>query len=57
MALLFWKWQYWKSGIPAYKFRKEQMRDIHDIISIDNAINEKGLREQEINKMKGGITW
>lgn len=49
--LLYWKWQYWKQGIPAHKFHKESVRDIIDIMSIENAMNEKTHKQAEIQKM------
>ncbi len=51
------KWRYWKNGISARDFKKEQIRDIIDIAEIDEAIAQKQLTEAEIQKaiwnMKG----
>lgn len=48
--LLLMKWRYWKNGIPAREFRKEQIRDITDIGEIDEAIAQKQITEAEIQK-------
>ena len=50
-ALLFYKWLYWKNGISAREFRHEWERDVFDIMQIDGAVNQKELREAQINKL------
>ena len=50
-ALLFYKWLYWKNGISGKQFRKEQLRDIQDIMEINGAVNQKELREAQIRKL------
>lgn len=56
---MLWKYKYWKLGIPCHQFRKEQMRDISDVMAIDNAISEKAKREGKVNalmeKMRGSM--
>ena len=57
--MLLWKYKYWKAGIPCHQFRKEQMRDIVDMMTIDDAISEKSGREGKVNalmeKMRSGM--
>lgn len=57
MAILLWKYKYWKQGIPGHQFKKEQMRDITDIMSIDDAFSDKIGRQAELDdvmsKMRG----
>lgn len=55
--LLLWKWEYWKKGIPAHQFWKEKSRDIKDIMDINNAVNNKKVRQQEIRKAMSGMKW
>jgi len=50
-ALLWWKYLYWKQGIPTHLFNKEALKDIHDVIDVHNAISQKSDREKKINDM------
>ncbi len=50
-ALLFWKWLYWKNGISGRQFREEWIRDVHDIMDVNNAVSEKELREKQMQKL------
>ena len=56
--LLLWKHRFWEKGISPSQFRKCQMRDIIEIMDIDNAYKSKKSRnnlvQQEIEKIK---TW
>lgn len=54
-ALLFYKWQFWKKGISPSEFRKLQVRDIKDVVEIENAINEKGFREGEVRNLMNNV--
>lgn len=51
MTFLLWKHKYFKVGIPCHLFRKEQVRDIIDVMDIDKALNDKVSREAEINEL------
>ena len=57
--LLWLKYKFFKEGISPREFNKMAMRDIHDIIDIDNAMEEKQLREQEIYDLmnRGRYKW
>ena len=54
---MFWKYKYWKNGICSRDYWNEYTKDIKDIIDIDNAIEEKGLREKKIKEMMSRIKW
>lgn len=49
--LLFWKWVYWNKGISTKVFKSEFMSDIKDVMDVNNAIHNKGLREAEIKNL------
>jgi hypothetical protein len=49
--MLWWKYLYWRTGIPARVFNQEELRDVHDIIDIHNAISSKSQREQKVKEM------
>ena len=59
IVMLLWKHKYWKAGIPCHQFRKDQKRDIIDVMDIENAINEKAGRVAKVNalmnKMRMGM--
>jgi len=56
MEMLSWyKWVAYKNGIGPEEFRKGQMRDWRAIIKIDNAINEKELRNAQIRKLMSQV--
>jgi len=46
--LLWLKHKFFKQGIGPDEFKKAQMRDINDIMDIENAINERRQREGEV---------
>lgn len=54
-ALLFWKWVYWKKGISTKVFRQEWLKDVADVMEINSAIDQKEMREREIQKMVSKI--
>lgn len=43
--MLWLKYEFFKQGIGPNEFKKAQMRDIKDIIDIENEINERKQRE------------
>jgi len=45
----------WKKGISPEEFKKCKIKDIKLIMGIDSAINEKNLREQQINKLMSQV--
>ena len=49
--LLFKKWLFWSKGIPPSVFRKQQLRDINDVLAIDEAVSQKKISEAEIKNM------
>lgn len=49
--LLWLKYKFFKEGISPREFMKNKMSDIKDIIDLDNAIEEKSRREQEIHNL------
>lgn len=53
---MWWKYIYWKQGIPAYQFKQETIQDIHDIIDIDIAMNQKLKRTSKINQMIANVS-
>ena len=53
--ILFNKWKFWRNGISPTEFNKISTRDLIDIVEIDNAINEKAMREKEVNKLLRNI--
>ena len=55
MVFLLWKYRYFKAGIPCHQFRREQKRDITDVMDIDNAFSDKSSREAEVNALMGKI--
>lgn len=55
MTFLLWKHKYFKAGIPCHLFRKEQVRDIIDVIDIDNALNDKTSREAKVNDLMNKV--
>lgn len=48
----YYKWLYWKQGIPARQFRQEFLHDIVDIVEIQNAMNE---RQKSIDKLNSEL--
>jgi len=46
--LLWLKHKFWEKGIGPEEFKKCQIRDIQDIMDMDEAINNKRIREGEI---------
>ena len=50
-ALIFYKWLYWKKGISGREFKKEQLRDIKDIMAIETAVGQKELSEKRIRDL------
>jgi len=50
-ALLFWKWVYFKNGISTREFKREQIRDIRDVMDIDNAIQEKKISQKKLQDL------
>ncbi len=54
-ALLWAKCQFFERGIGPEEFRRSQMRDIKDIMQIKNAVIEKRIREEEVQKMMNKI--
>lgn len=52
---LYHKWLYWKNGISAREFRNEWVRDMRDIMDIENAVSEKQQREQAIVSAMRGV--
>jgi hypothetical protein len=55
--LAYWKYEYWRKGIPAHQFRKERICDIMDIMDIKDAVDEKKRAIQEINSLYGDTPW
>ncbi len=49
--LLWTKYKFFKAGISPHEFRKCRMRDIIDIMEINNAMDTKMAREQKIKEM------
>ena len=45
----------YKEGISTREFRKSWMIDINNMIGIDNAINEKNMREQQLQRLKSQV--
>lgn len=54
-VLIWLKYQAWEKGISPFEFKKIQIRDLHDIIDIKNAMDEKSQREQNIQNMMRGM--
>jgi hypothetical protein len=52
---LWWKWLYWKKGISTREFKNEYLNDIKDVIEINNAVEEKQLREQKVRSMMNNM--
>ena len=46
---------FFKNGISPREFRRNFIKDIEDCIDIDNAINEKGMREEQIRTMMASV--
>jgi hypothetical protein len=53
--LLWYKWSYWKQGIPARMFWKEKMDDILDVMYIEGCIAEKNMSQKRINKLISNV--
>ena len=51
--MLWLKYKFFKAGISPREFRKCQMRDIIDIMEINNTMDIKMAREQKIKEMIG----
>lgn len=49
--LLWYKYQFFERGIGPDEFRRSQMRDIKDIMQINNAVKEKQIREEKVREM------
>ena len=49
--MLWLKYKFFKAGISPQEFRKCQMRDIINIMEINNAMDTKMAREQKIKEM------
>ena len=45
------KYCYWTKGIPVYQYYKEKISDINIIMSLNEAFNEKKLKEAEIQSL------
>ena len=46
---------FFKNGISPREFKMNYTKDIKDCIDIDNAINEKGIREAKIKQMMANV--
>jgi len=46
---------FWKNGISPREFRRNFTKDIKDCIDIDNAINEKGMRDAEMRHLMASV--
>ena len=42
------KYHFFKNGISPVEFRRCQMRDIQEIMEIDNAVQDREIREQKM---------
>jgi len=50
-----WMYKCYKEGISPNEFRKCQIRDIRDIMEINDAMIEKSMREAKINELKSSM--
>lgn len=46
---------FFKNGISPREFRRNRLKDIIDCIDLDNAINNKNMRQAKINEMMSKI--
>ncbi len=49
--LLWIKYKFFKAGISPHEFKKCTMKDILDVMEINNAMDTKMMREQKIKEM------
>lgn len=54
---LYYKWVFWKKGITGKEFRSEWKRDIKDIMAIEDAVNQRELREAQLRKLMANVKW
>lgn len=53
--LMMMMYDAYKQGISPQQFRRSRISDIIDIMEIKNAVEEKTLREQEIQKLMAKV--
>ncbi|NOR84700.1 hypothetical protein GQ473_01140 [archaeon] len=54
-TLMWWRFMCFEKGICPRDARKTYMKDIREILEIKNAISEKQIRQQQIEKMMNNI--
>jgi len=50
-VLLWNKYQFFERGISPEEFKRTQMRDMRDIMEINNAVKERQIREEKVREM------
>jgi len=56
-AILWFKYACWEKGIGPNEFRNCFLSDIRDIMDIQTAINNKNMRQSEVNNLMRKIKW
>ena len=52
---MWWKYRFWEKGISPNEFWRCSVKDIEEIMFVDNALSGKKKREQNLNALMGKL--